>query len=168
MSGKKYDTTFGEGKHIYQHVMNRLSYQPAMPEANSVRYAEGMAKHSLGQGSFRILVTDAYHRRCAISGVKMLPVLQAAHIKPYAMDGSHDVTNGILLRSDLHTLFDDGYLTITKDLILEVSHRLREDYGNGKDYYKFHGSKLLITPDNKLQAPSPELLEWHNVHRYLG
>jgi putative restriction endonuclease len=80
----------------------------------------------------------------------------------------HDVTNGILLRSDLHTLFDDGYLTITKDLILEVSHRLHEDYGNGKDYYKYHGAKLLITPDNKLQTPSLELLAWHNEHVYLG
>ncbi len=166
--GKKYDTAFGEGKRIYQQVVDRLSCQPAIQEADAVRYAEGMAKHRLGQGAFRILVTDAYHRRCAVSGEKTLPVLQAAHIKPCAMDGTHDVTNGILLRSDLHTLFDDGYLTITKDLILEVSHRLHEDYGNGKDYYKYHGSKLLITPDNMLQSPSPELLAWHNENVYLG
>lgn len=77
------------------------------------------------------------------------------------------LSNGILLRSDIHTLFDDGYLTITKDFILEVSHRLREDYGNGKDDYKYHGSKLLILSDKKLQAPSPEFLAWHNEHKYM-
>ena len=164
--GKKYDTTIGEGARIYQQVMDRLSYQSPLPAANPIKYADGIGKHRLGQGAFRILVTDAYHRCCAVSGEKTLPVLQAAHIRPYAMDGTHDVTNGILLRSDIHTLFDDGYLTITKDLILEVSHRLREDYGNGKDYYKYHGAKLLIIPDNKLQSPAPDLLTWHNEHVY--
>ncbi len=166
--GKKYDSAFGEGTHIYQQVLDRLSQQLPLSEGNPLRYTDGITKHRLGQGAFRILVTDAYHRRCAVSGEKTLPVLQAAHIRPYAMNGTHDITNGILLRSDIHTLFDDGYLTITKDHILEVSHRLREDYGNGKDYYKYNGSRLLITPENKLQAPSPEFLTWHNEHVYLG
>ncbi len=166
--GKRYDTAYGEGERIYQQVMDKLNHQHPMSAANPIKYTEGISKHRLGQGAFRILVTDAYHRRCAVSGEKTLPVLQAAHIKPYAMDGTNDVTNGILLRSDLHTLFDDGYLTITKDLIMEVSHRLREDYGNGKDYYKYNGAKLLITPDNKLLAPSSDLLAWHNEQIYLG
>lgn len=148
--------------------MDRLGDPLPLQQPNAPRFAEGVAKHRLGQGAFRILVTDAYHRRCAVSGEKTLPVLQAAHIKPYALDGVHDVTNVILLRSDIHTLFDEGYLTITKELILEVSHRLREDYGNGKDYYKYHGAKLLTTPDNKLQAPSPELLTCHNENVYMG
>jgi putative restriction endonuclease len=64
----------------------------------------------LGQGSFRVLVTDAYQRRCAMTGEKTLPVLQAAHIRPYTQAGPHEISNGILLRSDLHTLFDRGYL----------------------------------------------------------
>lgn len=64
-----------------------------------------------------------------------MPVLNAAHIKPYAEDGPHEVRNGLLLREDLHTLFDRGYMTITKDYRVEVSKRIKEDYGNGKEYY---------------------------------
>ena len=62
----------------------------------------------LRQGAFRVLVTDSYDRRCALSGERTLPVLQAAHIKPYAEGGLHQVPNGILLRSDIHVLFDAG------------------------------------------------------------
>jgi putative restriction endonuclease len=60
----------------------------------------------LGQGSFRVLVTDAYRYRCAITSERTLPVLEAAHIRPYATGGKHALSNGLLLRSDLHRLFD--------------------------------------------------------------
>lgn len=66
----------------------------------------------LGQGLFRLLVTDLYDRRCAISGERTLPVLDAAHIRPYALVQRHEVSNGLLLRSDLHRLFDEGYVTV--------------------------------------------------------
>ena len=49
----------------------------------------------LGQGAFRVVVTEAYHRRCAISGEKTLPVLEAAHIKPYTQEGPHEISNGL-------------------------------------------------------------------------
>ena len=75
-------------------------------------------------------------------------MLQAAHIKPYSQEGPHEVNNGLFLRSDVHTLFDDGYITIDKDYRIDVSSHLHEDYGNGKDYYKYHGQKLLIVPDS--------------------
>ena len=62
----------------------------------------------LGQGSFRIMVADAYERRCAITHEKTLPALEAAHIKPFSASGPHHMGNGILLRSDIHKLFDSG------------------------------------------------------------
>lgn len=127
-----------------------------------------MTKHRLGQGAFRVVVTDAYQRRCAITGEKTLPVLEAAHIKPYAEEGPHAVNNGLLLKSDFHTLFDGGYITIDKDYRIDVSKRLHEDYGNGKDYYKYHGEKLLILPEKQIELPSKEYLEWHNEHVFLG
>src|SRR5271167_1536981 len=96
---------------------------------------EYLARSRLGQGAFRVLVTDAYERRCAVTGEKTLPVLEAAHIKPYALEGPHQVRNGLLLRSDLHKLFDLGYVTVTPALRLEVSSRLREEWHNGKEYY---------------------------------
>ncbi|MBP5270510.1 MAG: HNH endonuclease, partial [Clostridia bacterium] len=125
-------------------------------------------RHRLGQGGFRVSVTDAYQRRCAIPGEKTLPVLEAAHIIPYSQDGHHTVSTGILFKSDFHTLFDDGYITLTQDYVVEVSRSLHEDYGNGKDYYKYHGQKLLILPENAAQRPDPQYIEWHNNNVYRG
>jgi putative restriction endonuclease len=88
----------------------------------------------LGQGAFRLLVTDAYQRRCAVTGERTLPVLDAAHTRPYAELGPHRLENGILLRKDLHALFDAGRVTVTPSLELRVSRRIREEFENGRDY----------------------------------
>jgi len=61
---------------------------------------------------FRVIVTDAYDRRCAMTGERTLPVLEAAHIKPYGSGDPHALENGLLLRSDLHILFDQDYITV--------------------------------------------------------
>ena len=66
----------------------------------------------LGQAGFKAIVQEAYVRRCAITNHKILPTLQAAHIIPVANGGQHRVDNGVLLRSDVHTLFDHGYLAM--------------------------------------------------------
>lgn len=132
------------------------------------RYGEGIVKLRLGQGAFRVSVADAYERRCAVSGEKTLPVLEAAHIRPYSSDGPHEIPNGIFLRSDIHTLFDDGYITIAPDHHIEVSRRLREDFGNGKIYYLYHGQKLAQLPASPADLPSKSYLEWHNEKVYLG
>lgn len=171
VKGKTYSTETEVGQRLYRDVQDRLSYSGldvVSGRAEKERYREGVAKHRLGQGAFRIAVTDAYQRRCAITGEKTLPVLEAAHILPYAENGPHTVTNGILLKSDFHTLFDEGYITITPEYRIEVSHRLHDDYGNGKDYYKYHGQKILIIPDQRTQRPDPHYIEWHNDHIYLG
>lgn len=174
VKGKTYSTETIVGQKLYSDICDRLSGQQIttghhiLLEDSQNRYAEGIVKHRLGQGAFRVAVTDAYQRRCAITGEKTLPVLEAAHIIPYAENGLHEVKNGILLKSDFHTLFDDGYITMTKDYRVEVSSRLHEDYGNGKDYYKYHGKKMLILPDKEILRPDPKYLEWHNEHVYLG
>ena len=151
---------------MYQEVTSRLSAYYSL--LSGKRYSTGVTKHRLGQGAFRVLVTDAYQRRCAVTGERTLPVLQAAHIKPYSQNGEHAVTNGLLLRSDLHTLYDEGYITIDTDYRLDVSKRLHEDYGNGRDYYKYHGKKLLILPEREEERPAKKLLEWHNENVFLG
>jgi hypothetical protein len=56
----------------------------------------------------------------------------SAHIREYAREGPHEVRNGILLRADLHRLFDKGDVTVTPELRLEVSERLRKDFHNGR------------------------------------
>jgi len=121
----------------------------------------------LGQGAFRIVVTDVYDRRCAVTRERTLPVLEAAHIRPYGEGGEHRVDNGLLLRRDLHTLLDRGYVTVTTDYHLEVSRRIKEEFENGRDYYALHGRELSLPPKVS-QRPSPEFLRWHNETRFRG
>jgi putative restriction endonuclease len=133
----------------------------------AVRFgSEYLTRARLGQGAFRVLVTDAYQRRCAVTGEKTLPVLEAAHIKPYSLEGPHRIQNGILLRSDLHKLFDLGYLTVTTKLNLEVSSKLREDWSNGREYYAWHGKKLAHLPGDEELHPDLGFLQWHNEVRF--
>jgi putative restriction endonuclease len=62
--------------------------------------------------SFRLAVTKAYGSACAVTQEHSLPALEAAHIQPYGKGGEHQVQNGLLLRSDVHRLFDKGYVTL--------------------------------------------------------
>jgi putative restriction endonuclease len=119
----------------------------------------------LGQGTFRVAVTDAYERACSITGEHSLPVSEAAHIRPYADLGPHEIGNGLLLRADFHRLFDQGYVTVTPDLRLEVSKRLREDFQNGRTYYPFHGKPVTLPLPLELR-PETAFLEWHNLNKF--
>ena len=72
--------------------------------------------------------------------------------------------NGLLLRADLHRLFDTGYVTVTPQLRLEVGRRLRDDYRNGRSYYPLHGATVQV-PAVALHQPERAFLEWHNERR---
>jgi putative restriction endonuclease len=121
----------------------------------------------IGQGAFRVAVTDAYERRCALTRERTLPILDAAHIRAYGSGGGHEITNGLLLRTDIHRLFDLGYVTAATDGRFEVGKRLHEDFENGQHYYQMHGQSLWQPNDRRLR-PSREVLEWHQSHRFLG
>lgn len=175
MQGKTYSTDDFVGRRLFQQVEEKLhrynmsSSDELVIQESGARYGlEQVIKPRIGQGAFRVFVTEAYHRRCAITGEKTLPVLEAAHIKPYSQEGTHETSNGLLLRKDLHTLFDRGYITVTEDCHIEVSKRIKEDYGNGKEYYALHGKELIILPDNMRERPSAQLLRWHNENVYLA
>lgn len=174
VQGRIYDTSETYGWFLFEEVQKRLEWQHLTISAeeksqSEYRYGkEQMIKPRIGQGAFKVLITDAYRRRCAITGEKTLPVLEAAHIKPYCLEGPHEISNGLLLRRDFHTLFDRGYITVDKNLTVEVSHRIKEDFGNGKEYYSHHGSKLIVLPERAEQIPDPSYLEWHNENVYLG
>lgn len=119
-----------------------------------------LVRPRLGQGGFKTLVREAYDRRCAITGHKIVPTLQAAHILPVSKNGENRIDNGMLLRSDVHTLFDQGYLGVAPDLKLHVSPRLRSEFGNGDEFYSRHG-KGIATPRAPADRPKREFLEWH-------
>lgn len=167
VSGKSYASDSPAGQALFAEVSVRLSSRlgpsRGMTSApDRARYGPELTlRPRLGQGAFRVEVTDAYSRRCAITGERTLPALEASHIKPYAKNGPHEVSNGLLLRSDLHNLFDQGYLTVTVDYRVEVSRRIREEFENGRHYYALHGQPLSL-PSTPSARPGKEYLEWHN------
>lgn len=173
VQGKTYDTEREVGRALWTEVKQVAGalglWQPDEvrdePRREAPRY---LMKGRLGQGAFRVLVTDAYQRRCTITGERTLPVLEAAHIRPYASEGPNLTQNGLLLRSDLHKLFDIGYLTVTPEYRVEVSTRIKEEYQNGREYYAHHGQRLLILPEAMEEQPSKEFLEWHNQSVFVA
>jgi len=144
--------------------------RPVAVEVDGPRYgAETLTRARLGQGGFRARVSAAYDWRCAITGSALTPALQAAHIRPYAQGGSHQVTNGLLLRSDVHTLFDQGYLGVTPDFTLRVSDRLRKDSGNGVAYYEMaERGDVICLPPNAAELPDRDALAWHLDEVFLS
>lgn len=171
--GKTYDTSSPIGSSLWDQVQfgraksARLTgVRETLPE--SERYGNPMlVAPRLGQGTFRARVIDAYERRCAVTGERTLPVLEAAHIRPYSQSGPHTTENGLLLRSDLHTLFDRGYVTVTPSLELRVSHKIRDEFENGRDYYALDGQPIRL-PAEPYPAPATRLLEWHRDVVFRG
>jgi putative restriction endonuclease len=169
--GKTYSTDNTEGLHLWNRVIE--ASQSPMGSIHGVaepqtRYGEPtLIVPRLGQGAFRVSVTDAYGRACAISGGKVLPALDAAHIKPYALGGSHEISNGILLRRDIHSVFDAGYVTIDENFRFVVSDRVRSDFNNGEEYRRLHGQQLR-PPSSLNNLPDREALRWHNLNQFLG
>lgn len=159
--GKTYSDDTEIGKKLIDDVLVRIRRGDAVGE-EAVRWGVTTTSYRLGQGGFRISVTEAYDRRCAISGERTLPILDAAHIKPVKDSGVHSVSNGLLLRTDIHGLYDLGYLTVTPDYHIEVSSKLDEEYGNGKLYYSYHGLLVPNLPQRTEEQPSAEYLRWHN------
>jgi putative restriction endonuclease len=174
LTGKSYDATVGEGLRLYEKAREAVAHvfldplRSYMAVEERERYgSDQLIMPRLGQGGFRVVVMDEYERRCAITGERTVPVLEAAHIRPYSEDGPHKVSNGLFLRSDLHTLFDRGYLTITRDYRVEMSRRIREEFSNGREYYALSGRPLSVLPKLQVHCPGKEFLEWHQEHCFL-
>jgi len=168
VSFKTYDTDDAEGRALWDTVAERMSRSPAFANRPEDRFGEPLlVQPRLGQGAFRVLVTDIYTRRCAVTLERTLPALEAAHIRPYSDGGKHEAQNGLLLRRDIHSLFDAGYVTVTPGLDFEVSRRIREEFDNGKHYYALHGQRIVV-PETLSQRPDTAALRWHNEHCYKG
>lgn len=166
--GKSYDLESGIGREIWEKVLALLRAGRARAGADAVQTAEArrygtpyLASARLGQGSFRLLVLDQYQRRCAVTREPTLPVLHTALIRPNSKGGELRLDNGLLLRQDLHTLFDLGYVTVTPNYRFAVSPRIRQEYGNGSDYDELSDRPIFL-PDDELLRPNRRFLEWHN------
>ena len=168
--GKTYTVDSEVGRNLYNDVRERIitSYPRAGHPPLDNNDAFYLTKARLGQGAFRVLVTDAYHRRCAVTGERTLPVLEAAHIRAHAAGGPNKVNNGMLLWADIHRLFDSGYVTVDPQFRFVVSENVRQDYENGREYYMFHGRRLINLPDTDNDYPTRDFIDWHNAEVYVG
>jgi putative restriction endonuclease len=173
VSLKKYDTTTGEGKRIYRECLERAEAMLETPEwvpemADNARLGKPqLILPRLGQGSFRQAVLQAYGGACAITTEHALPAVEAAHIKSWHQGGTHEISNGIPLRRDIHHLFDLGYVTVTPERRFRVSEALEDEFANGKAYYAMEGTEIII-PSEPEQKPSGEALAWHNEMVFRG
>lgn len=111
-----------------------------------------------GQKAFRGRLIDAYGGACAITGTSVLDVLQAAHIRPYNGPKTNHVTNGLLLRADIHTLFDLKLVTVDPSSMTVCVSPLLAD----TPYASFHGSPLGLPP-KPAQRPSGAALANHHA-----
>ncbi len=165
VTGKTYDSTSAIGGHLMEEVRLRLERVDASQqwtrEAGALFGGPIPVRPRLGQGSFRTAVTDVYQRRCAVTHEKALPALVAAHILPVAQGGEHRIDNGLLLRADVHELFDAGYVTVTPDHKFRVSPRIASDFDNGGEYRRFDNTKIWVPP-TEADRPGRQFLEWHS------
>jgi putative restriction endonuclease len=173
---KTYSTAEPDGLMVWERSQQHLVpvTAPPIPRAGGAsgvpiaRWGEpSLIRPRLGQGAFRIVVTDNYARRCAVTGERTLPALDAAHIKPYANAGEHDPSSGLLLRRDIHSLFDRGYVTVTPNHHFEVSRRIRDEFETGRDYYALHG-RVINVPNAADLRPNLDALRWHNENLFRG
>lgn len=106
-----------------------------------------------GQGKFRSAVSRAYSDRCCISMESTPELLEAAHIQPYRNVSSNHVQNGLLLRVDLHKLYDSGLLYVDEQYKIHVSPIVKSE-----SYRQFHGRRISL-PEDLLNYPSKQALK---------
>ena len=114
-----------------------------------------IARRRRGQREYRFALLERYGESCAILGPQPPQVLEAAHIRSFSKTGAHDREGGLLLRRDLHTLFDDHLLTVHPErLTVEVAPDLQR-----YETYSSLQNRELVLPEHL--APKAEYLEEH-------
>ncbi|MEV6323470.1 HNH endonuclease [Nocardia sp. NPDC051787] len=131
---------------------------PLVPlEATSAQLSGGHTtkpvRVRLGQQGFRAELLRRFGPNCAFSGQLPAPALDACHLYSYAVVGKHDPHGGILLRRDLHSLFDRGLVAVNPDRVVDVAIEIR----NYPLYGALHGRQFRIKPNAKQD-------EWLRLH----
>lgn len=108
-----------------------------------------------GQPAFRRKLLRAYGGRCAVTGCSVQNLLEAAHIRPYLGAQTNVTHNGLLLRADIHTLFDCGLLSVSLDGLVLLADELENT-----EYSKLAGKKIIL-PEAKKDRPHSKALRWH-------
>ena len=132
--------------------------------------ASTIARRRIGHSFFRNTLLASYNKKCCVTGINILSLLRASHIKPWAL--SNDINekanpqNGLLLNALHDAAFDKGYITITPKYVLVVSGKLssEDDWSSGL-FTKYNG--VEIQKPNKF-LPSKVFIEYHNDVIFKG
>lgn len=143
-------------------VITGLAVEELVPEGFDPLDIEDARKRTLGaivrrqgQPAFRRDVLRAYEGRCAVTGCRVVEVLEAAHIVGYRGVQTNHVTNGILLRADLHTLFDLGMVCVDQEYRFGISSILKNTE------YEQWDDKIISLPKKISEYPSLMALKIH-------
>ncbi len=115
-----------------------------------------------GQPKFRADLIGAYGGRCAVTATRIEDLLEAAHIVPHREGTNYRVSNGLLLRADIHTLYDLHLLSVDERHRVHLSKRLMTS-----DYMLLHGTTLKTLPSTTAQQPSADGLRLRH-ERFLS
>lgn len=119
-------------------------------------WALGLMVQRRGQPEFRTSLLAAYAGRCAVTGCSAVDVLEAAHIIPYRGAHTNRIDNGLLLRADIHTLYDLGRIWVDPDsMTIQMDAELL-----GSEYATFHGQPLRL-PQHATHHPNRQHLALH-------
>lgn len=129
-------------------------------EAQARRYEMRAIVMREGQPQFKAALLDAYEGRCAVTGSGVVAILEGAHIHPYCDGGAQTnvVSNGLLLRADIHTLFDRGLLWVDANGCVQLDADLADS-----EYASLKG-RPLREPKNAAARPHPAHLAHHRVN----
>ena len=138
----------------YSVGLGGVSYPDSL-EAARKRIAASIIQRR-GQPEFRRKLLEAYGRRCAVTGCDVEAALEACHIVPYKGPETNHTSNGLLLRADLHVLFDLGLIAFD----LEKQETLVAERLQGTFYNSLAGETMNMPSDPTLR-PSKTALECH-------
>jgi hypothetical protein len=150
------------------HQLHVAAIEADNPEFNPKGQDDARARvlrevvHRRGQRKFRKDLIAAYSGRCAITGCPVIPLLEAAHITPYLGPDTNAITNGLLLRADIHTLWDLGLIAVEPS-----TRRVWVSPDVNDPTYAALSGQPLMPPTHSAQQPSPSALlqQWGLVQK---
>ena len=129
-----------------------LQDSPRESPGEDDKWREAQVRVRQGQTEFRGKLLEAYERRCAVTGTRLEPLLQAAHIIPHADGTDYKTSYGLLLRADIHSLYDLHHLSIDERGVVHLSRMVIQT-----EYRQYEGKTFRIPVKVSLQ-PSPTSL----------
>jgi predicted restriction endonuclease len=152
------------------------NYNPFDKERKTVKITRETALRARG---FRQAVIEAYDRKCAFCGMKIISPdslyweVEAAHIVPHSSKGKDDIWNGLALCRLHHWAFDVSWFTLQNDFTIQISSQvnsLPETFGriNEIDFMRIFSSKKskISLPKQKEIYPHQDAIIWHRENKF--